>query len=175
MARTAAPAPSRARTLLLLVLLLLGCAVSAAAQSVSGEALYQRRCAACHDNADGRTPPKQALQNMTPSRILRTLDFGAMMTDRVYAQPRGARGGGQVSRQAGTGAGAAAGGLLRRPHGAADRDVGAAWNGWSAARDNTRFVPAALAGLVGERCPAAEAEMGVRLRGRHLGVRRSRR
>ena len=56
-------------------------AVPALAQAPpSGEALYQRRCAACHDNADGRTPPRQALQNLTPTRILRTLDFGTMIT-----------------------------------------------------------------------------------------------
>src|SRR5688572_33177311 len=52
----------------------------AAAQTVSGEALYKTGCAACHDNADGRTPSRAVLQAMTPSRILRTLDFGAMMT-----------------------------------------------------------------------------------------------
>ena len=45
-----------------------------------GAALYKTRCAACHDNPDGRTPPRESLQAMTPSRILRTLDFGAMMT-----------------------------------------------------------------------------------------------
>ena len=56
---------------------------AAAAQSASGppsgEAIYKTRCAACHDNADGRTPSKATLQAMTSSRILRTLDFGAMM------------------------------------------------------------------------------------------------
>ena len=54
---------------------------SAFAQDVSGEAIYKRRCAACHERpADGRTPSRDALQNMPSSRILRTLDFGAMMT-----------------------------------------------------------------------------------------------
>src|SRR5688572_18476083 len=60
--------------------LLASIASSAAAQTSSGEALYKARCAACHDNADGRTPPKESLQQMTRLRILRTLDFGAMMT-----------------------------------------------------------------------------------------------
>jgi polyvinyl alcohol dehydrogenase (cytochrome) len=46
----------------------------------SGEAIYAQRCAMCHDNATGRTPVKAAIQGMTRSRILRTLDFGAMMT-----------------------------------------------------------------------------------------------
>ena len=69
---TSAPSP-------LLVAILLAMATTAIAQP-SGEALYKLRCAACHDNADGRTPPKQSLANMTPSRIMRTMDFGAMMT-----------------------------------------------------------------------------------------------
>src|SRR5580692_3296982 len=49
------------------------------AAEVSGEAVYQRRCAACHDNAVERTPPKAALQQLSISRILRTLDFGVMI------------------------------------------------------------------------------------------------
>src|SRR5678809_1521075 len=59
------------------------CAVTASAsgQSVSGDAVYQRRCGACHEKpADGRTPSVDTLKAMTSSRILRTLNFGAMMT-----------------------------------------------------------------------------------------------
>jgi DNA-binding CsgD family transcriptional regulator len=52
----------------------------ASAQSPDGAALYQRRCASCHDNPTERTPPRQALQAMTSARILRVMDFGAMMT-----------------------------------------------------------------------------------------------
>ena len=47
---------------------------------MSGEAIYQQRCAQCHETASGRVPPRTAIQNMTSVRILRTLDFGAMMT-----------------------------------------------------------------------------------------------
>src|SRR5712692_5948678 len=46
--------------------------------AVSGEAVYQRRCAACHDMASERTPPRDALKQMSVARILRTLDFGVM-------------------------------------------------------------------------------------------------
>jgi mono/diheme cytochrome c family protein len=46
----------------------------------SGEAIYTQRCAGCHDNAAGRTPAKAVIQGLTRSRILRTLDFGSMMT-----------------------------------------------------------------------------------------------
>ena len=70
--------------MLVLTLIVAGCVTAPAtalAQTPSGEAVYKTRCAACHDNAaDARTPSRATLQNMTPSRILRTLDFGAMMT-----------------------------------------------------------------------------------------------
>jgi polyvinyl alcohol dehydrogenase (cytochrome) len=46
---------------------------------VSGEAVYQKRCAACHDSAGERTPPRAALQQLSVARILRTLDFGVMI------------------------------------------------------------------------------------------------
>ncbi len=62
-------------------LLVLLSSLSAYAQGPSGEAIYKRRCAACHERpADGRTPGRDAIQSMPSSRILRTLDFGAMMT-----------------------------------------------------------------------------------------------
>jgi polyvinyl alcohol dehydrogenase (cytochrome) len=49
------------------------------AAAVSGEAVYQRRCAACHDSNAERTPPRAALQQLSVARILRTLDFGVMV------------------------------------------------------------------------------------------------
>ncbi|MGP0075060.1 MAG: PQQ-binding-like beta-propeller repeat protein [Bryobacteraceae bacterium] len=49
------------------------------AAAVSGEAVYQRRCAACHDSNVERTPPRAALQQLSVARILRTLDFGVMV------------------------------------------------------------------------------------------------
>jgi polyvinyl alcohol dehydrogenase (cytochrome) len=125
----------------------------AAAQTVSGEALYKTRCAACHDNADGRTPPRAVLQAMTPSRILRTLDFGAMMTI-AYTLRR-------EEREA-VAAFLGKPGPEPRPRPeayCADRSVSvidvtkASWNGWSPSRDNARFVPAPLAGLTAEQVP----------------------
>src|SRR5213593_2062126 len=53
---------------------------SALAQQLSGEAIYRERCASCHELADPRIPTRDALQKMPASRILRTLDFGAMMS-----------------------------------------------------------------------------------------------
>jgi mono/diheme cytochrome c family protein len=49
------------------------------AAAVSGEAVYKRRCAACHDSNMERTPPRAALQQLSVARILRVLDFGVMI------------------------------------------------------------------------------------------------
>ena len=50
------------------------------AAPVSGEAVYQEYCAACHDHPGPRIPQRSALQNLSAARILRTLDIGVMMT-----------------------------------------------------------------------------------------------
>src|SRR6266478_4822710 len=55
-------------------------AAPAAAPKASGEAVFERYCATCHDHPDGRIPPRDALKAMSPQRILRTLDFGLMMS-----------------------------------------------------------------------------------------------
>jgi polyvinyl alcohol dehydrogenase (cytochrome) len=139
---------------LITAFLVFALAATAAAQSVSGEVVYQRRCAACHEKpADGRTPNVDTLKAMTATRILRTLDFGAMMTI-AYQLRRDER--------------EAVASFLGKPGGDAppvasafcrDRSVtldvgsGPVWNGWSPLRDNTRFAPAALAALTAAEVP----------------------
>jgi polyvinyl alcohol dehydrogenase (cytochrome) len=129
-------------------------ASSAAAQRVSGEAVYQRRCAACHDKpADGRTPSVNTLQAMTATRILRTLDFGAMMTI-AYQLRRDERE--AVARFLGKPGGdtpPAAAAFCRDRSVTIDAGNAAAWNGWSPSRDNARFASAALAGLTAAQVP----------------------
>ena len=56
--------------------LIFAVAVSAAP---SGEEVYKAHCAACHDQNTARIPPRDALQKLPATRILRTLDFGLMM------------------------------------------------------------------------------------------------
>lgn len=50
------------------------------AQRVSGAEVYQKNCASCHDQVTARVPTRDALQKMSSARILRTLDFGLMMS-----------------------------------------------------------------------------------------------
>src|SRR5205085_4444971 len=45
----------------------------------SGEEVYKKKCSGCHEQVNPRIPPRQALQGMPSTRILRALDSGAMM------------------------------------------------------------------------------------------------
>ncbi len=130
-----------------LALLCMVSSAASAADPVSGEAVYQKRCAACHNQTNPRIPPRESLQKMPASRILRTLDFGAMMTI-AYPMRREERE--AVAHYLGT-AGQAPG-----PGPAAycsDRSVAIAnspkfaWNGWSPSFNNARFQTADAAGL----------------------------
>jgi polyvinyl alcohol dehydrogenase (cytochrome) len=116
----------------------------------SGEAVYQKRCAGCHEQTNPRIPSRQALQQMPALRILHALDFGAMMTV-AYPLNRDERQ--AVAAYLGTNAPA-----IAFPASAycGDRRVVVSerpksqWNGWSPA-GNTRYQPAAAAGLnIGE-------------------------
>jgi polyvinyl alcohol dehydrogenase (cytochrome) len=117
-------------------------AAQATTAAPDGAALYQRRCASCHDNPTERTPPRQALQAMTSARILRVMDFGAMMTV-AYTLTRAER--------------EAVAGFIGKPGAepepaaaafCANRTVSlpatpkTAWNGWSPSADNARYVTA---------------------------------
>lgn len=132
--------------------LVLGLPVAAYSQGPSGEAIYQRRCATCHERpADGRTPGRESLQNMASARILRTLDFGAMMTiayqlrrDEREAVARflGKPGGDPQPRQEA---------FCRDRTVTLDASVSPIWNGWSPSSNNARFVPASLAKLTADQ------------------------
>ena len=110
------------------------------AAAVSGEAIYQKRCAGCHDSGAERTPPRDALKQLSRSRILRTLDFGVMINI-AYVLNREER--------------EAVANYLGVEHEdtpvpeqayCADRtvNIGASpnpsWNGWSADLSNTRYT-----------------------------------
>ncbi|MBM3818977.1 MAG: cytochrome C oxidase Cbb3 [Acidimicrobiia bacterium] len=111
-----------------------------------GEQIYTQYCASCHDQASPRIPPKAALQTLTASRILRTLDFGVMMNV-AYPIRRDERE--AVARFLGTAgedAGPSPASFCR-----AGRQVMAGapanWTGWSPTPANTRYQPAGAARL----------------------------
>ncbi len=113
----------------------------------SGEAVYQKRCAACHDQTNERTPHRDVLRTLPSARILRALDSGAMMTV-AFTMSREDRI--AVASYLGTSAS-----ISRPPASAfcADRTVKLAatpktsWNGWSPGANNARFQTAEVARL----------------------------
>jgi polyvinyl alcohol dehydrogenase (cytochrome) len=123
-------------------------------ESVSGDAVYQRRCAACHERpADGRTPSVNTLKAMTSSRILRTLNFGAMMTIAYQLRNDEREAVATFLGKPGGDAPPAAAAFCRDRSVTLDAGIAPAWNGWSPSRDNARFAPAALAGLTAAQVP----------------------
>jgi polyvinyl alcohol dehydrogenase (cytochrome) len=118
-----------------------------AADTPSGEAVYKQRCAGCHEQNDDRIPPRATLQKMPATRILRALNYGAMIAI-AYTMNLGERE--AVANYLGT-----PGGDTEPPAAAFCRERSARiaakpkvqWNGWSPAFDNTRFQPADAAVL----------------------------
>jgi len=122
-------------------------AAFAAAQPDPGQAVYQKKCAACHEQSNDRIPPREALQKLPAQRIVRALDTGAMMAigftisrdDRIA-----------VANYLGT-----KDAISGPPASAFCRDRGVkisnapkyVWNGWSPGSVNARFQPADIAGL----------------------------
>ena len=127
--------------------LIFASSVVASAQA-NGKAVYVKHCAVCHEQqASERIPSHGALNEMPATRILRALDFGAMMSI-AYPLSRDERT--AVAKYLGTEK------KDTPPLEAAyckDRTVTVndetrfAWNGWSPSGDNTRFQPASAAGL----------------------------
>lgn len=104
-----------------------------------GAAIYAEHCARCHDVPDSRAPARDVLEQMAVNRIIRTMDFGAMMSV-TYMLDRTDRE--AVARYLGVA------GEDRGPPAAAycaDPDVvvadvaAASWNGWSPGASNSRF------------------------------------
>jgi polyvinyl alcohol dehydrogenase (cytochrome) len=138
----------------IILLSVLACAATAAAQSESaGVAQYFNNCASCHEsNAPGHQAPKTpVLKQMTPERILEVMTTGSMrnmaakLTDeerRLVAEWVGGR---KLDADS-------VGAAEKMPNQCASspqvRQSGApAWNGWGVDYRNSRFQPAATAGL----------------------------
>jgi polyvinyl alcohol dehydrogenase (cytochrome) len=117
------------------------------AAAVSGEAVYQQRCAACHDSGNPRIPPRDELKKFTVTAILRTMDFGEM--NNIASKLR------QDEREAVAAYLGVPGGNTQPPAKAwcADRSVRFAagsqpqWNGWSPTVTNSRYQSGEAAGL----------------------------
>jgi polyvinyl alcohol dehydrogenase (cytochrome) len=119
----------------------------------NGIAVFQTQCSACHGNPRvERAPSPAAIREMSPERIYDSLTTGAMkeqgdkMSDadkRGVAEFMGARPLGSSK----VGDAKNMPNLCRNNPAMTDPARGPSWNGWSAEMSNTRFQPAAAAGL----------------------------
>src|SRR5207245_10436995 len=104
--------------------------------ATSGDEVYKSRCAGCHDQVSARIPSREALQKMSATAILRTLDFGLMMSI-AYPMRREERE--AVANFLGTGVADTA--IPASAVCPADRPIlshrtDASWNGWSPSTSN---------------------------------------
>jgi polyvinyl alcohol dehydrogenase (cytochrome) len=122
-------------------------ASTAQAAQASGEVVYGKYCTTCHDATGGRAPPRAALKQMSPARILRTLDFGLMMSI-AYPIRRDERE--AVAKFLGGAEDEAA--IRREAYCKTTQPImpaasAAIWNGWSPGQTNMRFQNATASGL----------------------------
>ncbi|MGH8175558.1 MAG: PQQ-binding-like beta-propeller repeat protein [Steroidobacter sp.] len=115
---------------------------------VIGEVIYGQRCAACHDNATGRTPARAVLRDLPPESIVTALTNGAMifqasgltrdeigavaeyLSDKSFGSPQA------VQTRANP---------CARPPAPVQLDrlrPSELWNGWGRDLDNSRYQPA---------------------------------
>lgn len=124
------------------------------AATPEGPGLYKQHCASCHAAASTRVPSERALREMSPRRILKSLDTGTMMMPGRRLTPDGRRAVAEYLT----------GRTLRddpvpvetgycRGDAPAFSGTAPSWSGWSTDRSNSRFQPspgftaAALPGL----------------------------
>jgi polyvinyl alcohol dehydrogenase (cytochrome) len=125
----------------------------ASAAEVPGAAVYGKYCASCHDQTGARIPTRDALTKLSPTRILRTLDFGAMMSI-AYPIKRGDRE--AVAKFLGHGEDdppPPASAFCKPGPGIMARAATLSWPGWSPDASNARFQSAANAGLAAADVP----------------------
>lgn len=118
-----------------------------AADPVSGEAVYQKRCAVCHEQASPRVPPRMALETMSATRISRALNSGVMLTI-AYPLTRDERDAvAAYLGKAGPEPGPSPEAYCKDRTAAVDDASKFKWAGWSPTVSNARFQPADVAGL----------------------------
>ena len=126
---------------------LVSLSISAATAAATGEEVYAKRCSACHDQTNPRIPARDSLRKMPATRILKVLDFGAMMQI-AYQMTRDERE--AVAKFLGTAGGETAlspEAFCSNRTVAIDNKSKFTWNGWGPGEDNARFQPADVAGL----------------------------
>ena len=126
---------------------------------LSGEALFTTYCAICHEgpNANPQAPTRDVMGRMSAEQVLDVLERGSMRAraaERSRAQRRAIAtyvSGKPLSADGGRMSSAAF--CTAAPTAPANALTGPSWNGWGLGIGNTRFQPAAAAGLTVEQIP----------------------
>lgn len=128
------------------------------AQEQSGDSLYQKNCAQCHDAGVGRAPSRDALRAMRPEQVLAAMETGPMISMAVNIPVDGRRAIASfiTGKQFGNP-------LVTTPSPQAmcsaasdakfDPAAGPSWTGWGSNTSNTRFQSAAAAGITADQVP----------------------
>lgn len=122
-----------------------------------GAALYAQRCAQCHDSGSGnaRAPSRTALQSRSFDEVLGAITTGPMAS---FAQglsndERAAIASLVTGKVASHAAAENAGQCAQSETGFSQAIDRPRWNGWGADLNNSRFQPAAMAGLTQDQVP----------------------
>src|SRR5688572_12295107 len=142
-------------------------AVTAQAQSApapsrvegpDGAAVFQKACASCHANPgpDSRAPTREVLRTVAPEAILTALTVGNMFRQgsEITDAERRAVAAFLAGRPVGTAPPASIVGRCQaQPAPLQTSALSSGWNGWGGDSANTRFQPAARAGLTAAAVP----------------------
>src|SRR5438874_2426720 len=112
------------------------------AQTPDGEALFKRRCAACHNGEPAsHAPAAESLHAKSPESIIESLVNGSMRVpgSRLSGGERRAIAEFLTGRKIGGDVTGATTGLCATHPGFSDPAAGPAWNGWGPSITNTRF------------------------------------
>jgi polyvinyl alcohol dehydrogenase (cytochrome) len=141
--------------------LVLAVPVVAAAQARSdGGEVYRRHCAGCHDRSMPRMPTREALRELTPEHVETALSSFTMRRQGAALSLAERRAVAEFVTGRPAGSYRAPLDVIPRsaycaapPSRSIDPQSGPAWNGWGADVRNTRFQPAASAGLAPTAVP----------------------
>jgi polyvinyl alcohol dehydrogenase (cytochrome) len=124
------------------------------AQAPSGEAVYKQNCAACHEGNLPRMPTRAALRELAPEHVETALSSFSMRRQAANLSPAERRAVAEYVTGRPSGSYRAPLDIIPKSaycapgvSGASAPFGGASWNGWGTDARNSRFQPAAAAGL----------------------------
>ena len=122
----------------------MGMFTGAGGDAKAGEALYQQKCANCHDHPSDRIPTKATIANNTPTMIMSALLEGVMRPMAVGMTPHDMASVAaylSTRKDGGLGAGALEAPACKDKPGPLDFGAASQWNGWGRTNAQARYQP----------------------------------